>query len=106
MEGFWDSKAAQDFHIVAWPDRARQGNDWEISLPKLGSWITTGDANATLRGLKSYAPKDQPPSAVVFWSFRAMVGLGVAMIGLGLWGAVLWLRRGLERSRRSWAPPC
>jgi cytochrome d ubiquinol oxidase subunit I len=99
IEGFWDTKAAQDFHIVAWPDRARQRNDWEISLPKLGSWITTGDANATLRGLKSYAPRDQPPSAVVFWSFRVMVGLGVAMIGLGLWGAVLWLRRGLERSR-------
>jgi cytochrome bd ubiquinol oxidase subunit I len=51
-----------------------------------------------VRGLKSYAPQDQPPSAVVFWSFRVMVGLGVAMIGLGVWGAVLWLRRGLERS--------
>ena len=45
IEGFWDTKAAQDFHIVAWPDRARQANDWEISLPKLGSWITTGDVN-------------------------------------------------------------
>ena len=28
-----------------------------------------------------------------------MVGLGMAMIGLGLWGLLLWLRRGLERSR-------
>jgi cytochrome d ubiquinol oxidase subunit I len=99
IEAFWDTKAGQDFHIVAWPDRAREGNDWEISVPKLGSWITTGDANATLRGLKSFPPKDRPPSAVVFWSFRVMVGLGVAMIGLGLWGALLWLRRGLERSR-------
>jgi cytochrome d ubiquinol oxidase subunit I len=49
--------------------------------------------------LKSFPPEDRPPSAVVFWSFRVMVGLGVAMIGLGLWGAVLWLRRGLERAR-------
>jgi cytochrome d ubiquinol oxidase subunit I len=100
IEAFWDTKAAQDFHIVAWPNRARQGNDWEISLPRLGSWITTGDAAATLRGLKSFLAKDQPPVAVVFWSFRLMVGLGVAMIGLGLWGGVLWLRRGLERSRQ------
>ena len=99
IEAFWDTKAAQDFHIVAWPDRGRQGNDWEISIPKLGSWITTGDANATLRGLKSFAPKDQPPSAVVFWSFRVMVGLGVAMIGLGLWGLWLWWRKALGRSR-------
>ena len=52
-----------------------------------------------MRGLKSFPPKDQPPSAVVFWSFRIMVGLGVAMIGLGLWGLWLWWRRGLERTR-------
>ena len=99
IEGFWDTKAAQDFHIVAWPDRARQGNDWEISLPKLGSWITTGDANATLRGLKSFPRADQPPSFLVFWSFRTMVGLGLAMIGLGLWGAWLWWRRALEKTQ-------
>ena len=28
--------------------------------------------------------------AVVFWSFRIMVGIGFAMVGLGLWS--LWLR--------------
>ena len=99
IEGFWETKSAEDFHIVAWPDRARQANDWEISLPRLGSWITTGNANATVRGLKSFPRKDQPPTAVVFWSFRVMVGLGFAMIGLGLWGLLLWVRRGLERTR-------
>jgi cytochrome d ubiquinol oxidase subunit I len=98
IEGFWDTRAAQAFHIVAWPDRARQRNDWAVSLPKLGSWITTGDANATLRGLKSFPRADQPPSFLVFWSFRTMVGLGLAMIGLGLWGGWLWWRRALERT--------
>jgi cytochrome d ubiquinol oxidase subunit I len=27
----------------------------------------------------------QPPVPIVFWSFRIMVGLGFAMLGLGLW---------------------
>jgi cytochrome d ubiquinol oxidase subunit I len=36
--------------------------------------------------------------AWVFWGFRVMVGLGVAMIGLGVWGAWLWWRGRLEKS--------
>ena len=43
--------------------------------------------------------RDRPPVFIVFWAFRVMVGLGLAMIGLGLWGAWLWLRGGPERSR-------
>ena len=34
--------------------------------------------------------EDEPPVAIVFWSFRIMVGLGLAMLGLGLWS--LWAR--------------
>ena len=99
MEAFWDTKAGQALHIVAWPDRKIAGNRWAISIPKLGSWITEGDANASVRGLKSFAPRDRPPVFIVYWAFRVMVGLGLAMIGLGLWGAWLWLRGGPERSR-------
>jgi cytochrome d ubiquinol oxidase subunit I len=36
---------------------------------------------------------------VVFWAFRIMVGLGLAMIGLGLWGAWLWWRKQLTANR-------
>src|SRR5580658_9114900 len=50
IEGFWDTQSGQPFHIVAWPDRARQANDWEVSIPRLGSLITAGDANASVRG--------------------------------------------------------
>jgi cytochrome d ubiquinol oxidase subunit I len=99
VEAFWDTKAGQAFHIVAWPDRTIAGNRWEVSIPRLGSLITAGDANARITGLKDFPPRDRPPVAVVFWAFRIMVGLGVAMIGLGLWGAFLWWRGGPERSR-------
>jgi cytochrome d ubiquinol oxidase subunit I len=99
IEAFWDTRPGQAFHIVAWPDRTIAGNDWEISIPRLGSLITAGDANATVTGLKAFAARDRPPVGVVFWAFRVMVGLGLAMIGLGLWGAVLWWRGGPERSR-------
>jgi cytochrome d ubiquinol oxidase subunit I len=99
IEAFWDTKGHQPFNIVAWPDRAVQGNRFALSIPEVGSWITHGRADAVVTGLKAFAPRDQPPTAVVFWAFRVMVGLGLLMILHGLWGAVLLLRGGLERCR-------
>jgi cytochrome d ubiquinol oxidase subunit I len=99
VEAFWETRTAQPFHILAWPDAATETNRWELSVPGLGSWITAGDAQAEVTGLKAFAAKDRPPVAIVFYAFRLMVGLGVAMIGLGAWGAWLSLREGVERSR-------
>jgi cytochrome d ubiquinol oxidase subunit I len=99
IEGFWETKAGQAFHVIAWPDRKLAANRWEVSIPKLGSWVTTGDANARVEGLRAVPPPDRPPVFIVFWAFRVMVGLGLGMIGLGLWGLWLWFRGGPERSR-------
>ncbi len=99
MEGFWDTHGHQPFNVIAWPDRAVQGNRFALSIPDLGSLITHGSTGAVVRGLKSFALADQPPAAVVFWSFRIMVGLGLLMIAQGVWGAVLLLRGAVERSR-------
>jgi cytochrome d ubiquinol oxidase subunit I len=56
----------------------------------VGSWILTHTWDGQIRGLKSF-PKDERPNALIlFWSFRAMVGLGLLMIALGAWS--LWLR--------------
>ncbi|MFN3512655.1 MAG: cytochrome ubiquinol oxidase subunit I [Phenylobacterium sp.] len=99
IEGFWETRAEQPFHIAAWPDRAIEANRWELSIPKVGSLITAGSTGAEVQGLKAFPPEDRPPAAIVFWSFRLMVGLGLAMIGLGLWGAWLCLRKQPEKSR-------
>jgi cytochrome d ubiquinol oxidase subunit I len=99
LEGLWDSRAEQPFHILAWPDRRLQGNRWEVSIPSLGSWLLKGDAKAWVEGLKAFPRADQPPALLVFYAFRVMVGLGVAMIALGGWGLVLCCSGGPERSR-------
>ena len=43
-----------------------------------------------LDGLDTIPDDEEPPVAIVFWSFRVMVGLGFAMLGLGAWS--LWRR--------------
>jgi cytochrome d ubiquinol oxidase subunit I len=98
IEAFWDTKPDEAFHVVAWPDRATASNRWELSIPRLGSLITAGDTKTEIKGLKAFAPQDRPPVALVFWAFRVMVGLGVAMIGLGLWGVWLVWRGQVARS--------
>jgi cytochrome bd ubiquinol oxidase subunit I len=98
IEAFWETKAEQAFHIAAWPDRAAEKNQWEISVPKLGSWITAGSVDAEVKGLHSFNPEDRPPVAIVFWAFRIMVGLGVLMIALGAWGAWLCWRGAPEKT--------
>lgn len=98
IEAFWDTRPDQPLHLLAWPDRATASNRWEVSVPRLGSLVTAGREGASVQGLRAFAPADRPPVALVFWAFRAMVGLGVAMAGLGIWGAWLWARGRLDRS--------
>jgi cytochrome d ubiquinol oxidase subunit I len=99
IEGFWETSREQAFHVVAWPDRAAESNRFELSIPKIGTWITSGHMGTEIKGLKAWAPEDRPPVFIVFWAFRVMVGLGLLMIGLGLWGAWLIWRKGLETNR-------
>jgi cytochrome d ubiquinol oxidase subunit I len=99
VEALWDTRRAQPFHVVAWPDRSIQANRWEVSIPRLGSLIIKHDANAEITGLKAFPRADQPPPLIVFYAFRIMVGLGLLMIALGLWGLVLMWRSAPERSR-------
>ncbi|THD68357.1 cytochrome ubiquinol oxidase subunit I [Phenylobacterium sp.] len=99
IEAFWDTRRAEAFHVVAWPDEATETNRWEVAIPKLGSLITAGRVDAEIKGLKDFAPADRPPVAVVFWAFRVMVGLGLGMIGLGAWGAFRVWRGGLPDDR-------
>ena len=53
------------------------------------------DSEAPLAGLDTIPDDEEPPVGIVFWSFRIMVGIGFAMLGLGLWSLVARFRRKL-----------
>jgi cytochrome d ubiquinol oxidase subunit I len=59
-------------------------------VPKLGSLILKHSLDAPLAGLDTVPRQNWPPVAILFWSFRVMVGLGVLMMALGLFS--LWAR--------------
>ncbi|MDG2571082.1 cytochrome ubiquinol oxidase subunit I, partial [Vibrio parahaemolyticus] len=55
-----------------------------IEIPKASSLILKHDLNAPLNGLDTIDRADWPYVPMVFWSFRIMVALGFAMLGLGV----------------------
>ncbi|WNK19960.1 cytochrome ubiquinol oxidase subunit I [Halomonas piscis] len=92
MEANWETDSGVPLLLFALPDGDAQTNHWEVSIPRLASLILTHDLDGTVPGLKEAPADEQPPVFIVFWSFRIMVGLGLAMIAVALAGLVL--RRG------------
>jgi cytochrome d ubiquinol oxidase subunit I len=99
IEGYWETRADQPLPLFAIPDRSTQSNHFEVSIPGVGNMAQNLRRDEVIEGLDQLAPEDQPPVFMVFWAFRIMVGLGLLMIGLGLWGAVLLWRKKLFDSR-------
>ncbi|MCL7938929.1 cytochrome ubiquinol oxidase subunit I [Halomonas sp. ATCH28] len=92
MEGNWERSTNVPLLLFAWPDQEAQQNRFEVGIPSLASLILTHHADGEVPGISEVPPEEQPPVWLVFWSFRVMVGIGLAMIVVSLAG--LWLRRG------------
>jgi cytochrome d ubiquinol oxidase subunit I len=89
IEGNWERQANMPLRLFAIPDEAAEKNHYEIGIPKIGSWILTHAYDGVVPGLKD-VPRDQrPPVWPVFFSFRIMVAIGFAMLGIGLWSLYL-----------------
>lgn len=90
MEGHWESRPGEGLPLILFglPDMEAETTRYEIAVPRLGSLILTHSLDGQIKGLKEFPKQDRPPAQIVFWSFRIMVGLGFAMIGLGLWSLV------------------
>jgi len=92
MEGHFETRAGAPLILFGWPDMEQERTRYAIEVPKLGSLILTHDWNGTVRGLKEWPPEDRPNATIIFWSFRVMVGAGLAMLAVGVWSLALRAR--------------
>lgn len=97
MEAIWHTESGVPLVLFAIPNEKTRTNDYAIELPYAASLILKHDPGATLQGLDAFGD-DHPPVAPVFYAFRIMVGLGVAMIALS-WFAAWVTRTGRAPSR-------
>lgn len=99
MEGVWETQKGAPLLLFAWPSQEKQKNEFEIGIPKLASLINTHQLDGEMVGLKSVPRDEQPMVAPVFFTFRIMVGIGLAMLLTAF--IALYLRKGgvLYRSK-------
>ena len=93
MEGHFDSHPdGAPLILFGIPNSKEKRVDYALEIPKASSLILKHDPNAPLAGLDTIPDEDEPPVGIVFWAFRIMVGLGFAMLGLGLWSLLARIR--------------
>jgi cytochrome d ubiquinol oxidase subunit I len=100
MEGDYDpSPHGAPLVLFGLPSNPEGRVRFKLEVPRLGSLILKHDPDAPLPGLKDFPREGWPPVPIVFWSFRVMVGLGLAILGLGLWSLLARVRRRLYEWR-------
>ncbi|MBA4785759.1 MULTISPECIES: cytochrome ubiquinol oxidase subunit I [Pseudorhizobium] len=86
MEGHYESHPdGAPLILFGIPNPDEKRIDYAVEIPKLSSLILKHSLNAPLAGLDTVPEELHPPVAIVFWSFRVMIMLGFAMLGLGAW---------------------
>jgi len=88
MEGLWETQRRVPASLFAIPDEEAETNRFEIAIPALGSLYLTHDWDGEVKGLKEWPREDRPPVAIVYFAFRVMVGIGMLMLALVVWGWV------------------
>lgn len=96
MEGHYQSHPdGAPLILFGIPNSAERRIDYSLEIPKASSLILKHDPNAPLAGLDTVPDENEPPVAILFWSFRVMVGLGFAMLGIGIWSLFARFRKTL-----------
>lgn len=120
-EALYDSQHGAPFSLfaVAPFDARPERLTHNIEVPRALSLLATNTLNGRVEGINDlqaayqarYGPGDyRPIIGLTYWSFRLMVGAGMAMILLGAVGVLLWRRGRLPVSPRflriaAWAVP-
>ena len=98
MEGNWETGPNTPLVLFAIPDQAARESKFEIGIPNGASLILKHKASGVVPGLNDFIAQDgtvmHPRVAPVFFSFRIMIGTGVAMLLLSSTGLVLLRKYG------------
>jgi len=92
IEAVWHTERGAPLVLFGFPDEEAGETKYAIEIPYLASLILTHEMEGELKGLNEFEGK-HPPVAIVFWSFRVMVTVGVLMLLVSWWVAYKLIRK-------------
>ncbi|MGD8473234.1 MAG: cytochrome ubiquinol oxidase subunit I [Anaerolineae bacterium] len=105
-EALWETEKPADLSLFTISDQKARKEVFAIKLPAMMSLLNCNNFTCEIPGIneiqaeyeQTYGPGNYiPPVTLVFWSFRAMVGAGLAMIALAAAALFLTLKKWLDR---------
>jgi cytochrome bd ubiquinol oxidase subunit I len=99
IEARWQTEQPAGEVLIALPDPWAERNLFALEVPRLGSFIASGDWSAKEIGLSTFPKEDRPPVIIPFFAFRIMAGMGLIMLAVSWLGVLLLWSGRLERAR-------
>jgi cytochrome d ubiquinol oxidase subunit I len=94
FEGLAQTTKGAPFHFLGWYDKSDQEVKGAIEIPYLLSILAYHNPDATVQGLDSVPPDDQPgPINVVRFAFQGMISIGTLLALAGVFYALVWVRK-------------
>jgi cytochrome d ubiquinol oxidase subunit I len=98
FESQWETEESAPICLIQIPDPENEGNKLELlPVPGALSFLAYNSFDAKVTGLKDIPADERPPVALVFYTFRIMVGLGFLFFGLMI--LVFFIRKNLEKHK-------
>jgi len=108
-EALWYTEEPASFSILTIGDLEQRSDVFSIRIPRLLCLLTYNQLNCEVEGINNlqaeyestFGPGNYiPPVAVVYWSFRIMVGAGFLLLGLALYALFLVMGESLANPSR------
>ncbi len=92
FEGHFETETGAPLRIGGIPDEEAKTTRYALEIPFALSILAAGDPKATVKGLNDFPKDEHPPVAIVHFAFQIMVGCGMLMMAIAVWGAWRWWR--------------
>jgi cytochrome d ubiquinol oxidase subunit I len=102
LEGQFKTERGAPLRIGGIPDEEAGETRYAIEIPYALSLLAFHDPNAEVKGLEAFPRDEWPNTLIVHTAFQVMVGMGMLMMAVAVWGAVRWWKKRQDLPESRW----